>query len=148
MGGLYDISGYGVPRLIEKMNVRFLKKLDDSKVSFFEVNVSKSKFKIYDRDPEVSFNDGNKFKEVATIDDIPMYVFDDENENLYVFGAKNLYKLVDKSFNPILKNGLWQNIEPYNVVGKSPNIILVGISGGIAEINLQNGEFHVFVEKK
>lgn len=148
MGGLYDISGYGVPRLIEKMNVRFLRKLDDSKVSFFDANVSKSKFKIYDRDPELSINEGNKFQEVATLDDIPMYIFHDENDNLYVFGAKNLYKLVDKSFNPILKNGLWQNIEPYNVVHKSINSILVGVKGGIVEINSQNGEFHLFVEKK
>lgn len=75
-------------------------------------------------------------------------IYYDKDGSFYVLGKKNIYRYIDRNLVPILGINIWKDIEPKSVVQDSKNCLIVGIRGGILEIDINNKSLKLFVKKK
>jgi len=144
---LYHIAGYGVPTLIKKMNVNHLHITNDGRVLFFDVNYGNGKSTLN----EIHQNEETadlEIEKILNFDDLPTMIFYDKVGLFYVLGKKNIYRYIDRNLIPILDINRWKDIEPKSIVQDSKNCLIVGIRGGILEVNINNKSLKLFVKKK
>lgn|SRR5690606_15795826 len=147
IGGLYHIAGYGVPNLIKKMNVNHLHITNDDRVLFFDINYGNGKStlnEIYQNEDTADL----EIEKILNFDDLPTMIYYDKDGSFYVLGKKNIYRYIDRNLVPILGINIWKDIEPKSVVQDSKNCLIVGIRGGILEIDINNKSLKLFVKKK
>lgn len=146
IGGLYSKPRNGEPVLIKNVNVKFLHATDINNVFLFEVNdisVESVFCKVY-RDDKTNIIQTTKLDD---IDDVPMNIFYDKNGILYVIGYRNVYVFKDSTLQPLLENDLPKNLQIVNFLKYEKDKFIIGIKGGVIELNSTSKEIHLFVEK-
>ena len=147
-GGLYIKPRNHPPILLENCNVKFLHtKKNNSDILFFEVDnyTKKSHLKTINRN---RVTQDIEIKELVELNDIPQCIYYDENNVFYIVGSNNFYKLKDNEIIPLISDNSWKNIIAADIYKVSNNIFLIGVLGGIIEVNTFDRKIKLFVIKE
>lgn len=149
LGGLGKMSLEGTYIHLKETNVKFLHLDSNNDVILFEVDreCTKSILGSIYWDEKTSKLEVNP---LATLNDIPMYMYYNDVGDLYISGLKNLYVYKKNSITPFFEKGVWDNIGTGVRSMKqenSNNDLLIGIQGGILRVNTETKEVKLFVLK-
>lgn len=148
IGGLYIKPRNHYPVLLEDSNVKFLHtKNNDSDILFFEVDnyAKKSRLKTVNRN---KVTQDIEIKELVELNDIPQCIYYDDNDVLYIVGSDNFYEFKGKEIIPLMSDNSWKNIIAADIYKVSNNKFLIGVLGGIIEVDTFDKKIKLFVIKE